>query len=666
MLEPVDKAAAIIVAKNTEEEVAALVRQLHETQRRLQELGGGELDAVLHPGGQSYLLHDAQERLRKSETMQRDLAVTQSAILNALPAHVALLDHEGVILSVNDGWKKFAKSNGFEGEGFGVGRNYLEVCDSASGDRTEYSREAAAGIRAVLNGGTRAFAMEYPCYSPTERCWFRLMVNRMAADGVGGAVVMHVNITERKAAGEQLIASEALLRQFIRHAPAAIAMLDTEMRYIQTSDRWIQDYHLTGEDIIGKRHYDVFPDAPERWKEVHQRSLAGAIERCDEDPFPRSDGSIDWLQWEVRPWYQAGGQIGGLIFFTQVITEQKRAQESLVLFRNLIDQSNDAFEVLDAETLRFLDANERACTRLGYTREEFLALSAPEVNADPDPTLIQRIRKEMKEVGYMTFEARNRHKDGSTFPVEVSLKRVQLDRAYLVATVRDITDRKRLEARFRRLVDSDVQGVFFWNTSGEITGGNAAFLKLVGYTQEDVEAGRVSWEAMTPPEYAASDRKVLAELASKGVCGPYEKEWICRDGSRVIILLGAAVFEDGPTEGVCFVIDLTERKTLQRQFLQVQRMESIGTLAGGIAHDLNNTLRQSSCPSTSWRRNSPTRTARNFWKSSAPVRDAARTWCGRFSPLPAGSRANAGRCNSNISSTKSKISSGTLSPRISG
>ena len=590
MLEPVDKTAAIIVAKDTEEEVAALVRQLHETQRRLQELGGGELDAVLHPGGQSYLLHDAQERLRKSEAMQRDLAATQSAILNALPAHVALLDHEGIILSVNDGWKKFAKSNGFEGEGFGVGRNYLEVCDSASGDRTEYSREAAAGIRAVLNGGTRAFAMEYPCHSPTERCWFRLMVNRMAADGVGGAVVMHVNITERKAAGEQLIASEALLRQFIRHAPAAIAMLDTEMRYIQTSDRWIQDYHLSGEDITGKCHYDVFPDAPERWKEIHQRSLAGAIERCDEDPFPRSDGSIDWLQWEVRPWYQAGGQIGGLIFFTQVITEQKRSRDSLLLFKTLIDHSGDAIEVLDADTLRFLDFNESACQRLGYSREELLSMSASDIDLEVNPSLWKQRGIELQTLGAITFEARHQRKDGSTFPVEVSLKRVQLDRNYVVAAVRDITERKRIEARFHRLVDSDVQGVFFWNTKGEISGGNDAFLKLVGYGRDDLEARRIDWVAMTPPEYADGDRKALAELAAKGVCAPYEKEWICRDGSRVFVLLGAATFEDSPTEGVCFAIDLTERKKLERQFLQVQRMESIGTLAGGIAHDLNNTL----------------------------------------------------------------------------
>ena len=124
-------------------------------------------------------------------------------------------------------------------------------------------------------------------------------------------------------------AGEALLRQFIRHAPAAVAMFDTRMRYIQASDRWLADYQLMGEAIIGRSHYDVFPDIPDRWKEVHQRALAGAIERCEEDPFPRADGTTDWLHWEVRPWRDATGAIGGVIMFAQVITERKLAAQAL-------------------------------------------------------------------------------------------------------------------------------------------------------------------------------------------------------------------------------------------------------------------------------------------------------------------------------------------------
>ena len=124
----------------------------------------------------------------------------------------------------------------------------------------------------------------------------------------------------------------------------------------------------------------------------------------------------------------------------------------------------------------------------------------------------------------------------------------------------DITERKRTEGRFRRLVDSNVQGVIFWTTEGGIIGANDAFLRMVGATREDLLAGRVGWAEMTPPEYADPDRRSLEELAAKGVCTPFEKEFIRKDGSRVPVLIGAARFEDSPEEGVSFVLDITERK----------------------------------------------------------------------------------------------------------
>ncbi len=283
----------------------------------------------------------------------------------------------------------------------------------------------------------------------------------------------HLNeeITERKLAERKLQAGEELLRHFIKHTPAAVAMFDANMCYLQASDRWIADYHLEGNDIIGRSHYEVFPDIPEHWKEVHRRALRGHTERCEEEMFPRADGGVEWLQWEVRPWYAAENVIGGVIFFTQVITERKRKEE-----------------------------------------------------------------------------------------------------------------------RFRQIVEANMHGVFFWNMRGGIYEANDAFLKIVGRDREDLVAGRINWMAMTPPEFTGMDERALRELAATGVCEPYEKEYLRKDGSRIPILLGAAVLGDGSDEGVAFVLDLTERKKIEHQLLRSQRMESIGTLAGGIAHDLNNVL----------------------------------------------------------------------------
>ncbi|HSN69633.1 MAG TPA: PAS domain-containing protein, partial [Thermoanaerobaculia bacterium] len=128
------------------------------------------------PRGRAYLLADARVALRPSKPKQRGVAPTQSSILNAIPAHIALVDREGTILAVNDGWRQFAERNGLRIRAFGVGRSYLEVCDRAEGDFSEHARAAAAGLRAVLRGEAREFSLEYPCHSPPERRWFRLMV----------------------------------------------------------------------------------------------------------------------------------------------------------------------------------------------------------------------------------------------------------------------------------------------------------------------------------------------------------------------------------------------------------------------------------------------------------------------------------------------------------
>jgi PAS domain S-box-containing protein len=160
---------------------------------------------------------------------------------------------------------------------------------------------------------------------------------------VTGLVAMVYDVTAERQNERNLAASQELLREFIQRTPAAIAMMDTEMRYLQASDRWLKDYHLDGRNIIGRSHYEIFPDSPQRWKDIHQRVLQGAVESCDEDPFPRANGGMEWLQWEARPWRQPNGEIGGLIFFTQVITARKEAEHEVRFseqrYRSLIEAS---------------------------------------------------------------------------------------------------------------------------------------------------------------------------------------------------------------------------------------------------------------------------------------------------------------------------------------
>ncbi|MCC5639695.1 PAS domain S-box protein [Nostoc sp. CHAB 5844] len=116
---------------------------------------------------------------------------------------------------------------------------------------------------------------------------------------------------------------------FIEYAPAAIAILDHQMCYLLASRRWRENYGLSNESLIGRSHYEIFPEVSQQWREIHQRCLAGAIEKCEEDAFPRADGTIDWVKWEIHPWYNHSGEIGGIIIFSEVITHRKQAEIAL-------------------------------------------------------------------------------------------------------------------------------------------------------------------------------------------------------------------------------------------------------------------------------------------------------------------------------------------------
>lgn len=120
-----------------------------------------------------------------------------------------------------------------------------------------------------------------------------------------------------------------LLQLFVKHTPAAVAMCDRQMRYLSYSDRWAKDYGLGAESFIGRCHYDLFPDLPIHWKKEHQRCFDGEIIEKDEEPFPRKDGSIDWVQRKLCPWRHRSGEIGGLIMFTEVVTNKKRLEDQL-------------------------------------------------------------------------------------------------------------------------------------------------------------------------------------------------------------------------------------------------------------------------------------------------------------------------------------------------
>ena len=161
----------------------------------------------------------------------------------------------------------------------------------------------------------------------------------------------------------------------------------------------------------------------------------------------------------------------------------------------------------------------------------------------------------------------------------------------------NITERKQAEEeirlaheRLKRLVDSNVVGIAIATAEGGLIEANDYYLRLIGFTREEIKQGKVNWRSFTPPEWLPTDERAIRELRERGTSGPCEKEYVRRDGSRIPVLLAGAMLP-GPGEQIAaFVLDLTEKKQLEAQFLRAQRLEGVGALASGIAHDLNNVL----------------------------------------------------------------------------
>ncbi|KYG72692.1 PAS domain S-box protein [Roseivirga echinicomitans] len=132
---------------------------------------------------------------------------------------------------------------------------------------------------------------------------------------------------------------------FIEQAPTAIAMLDKDMKYIAVSQRWIADYKMEGQEVIGRSHYDIFPEIGDDWKANHQKGLKGAIDICEGAPFTRADGTIQWIYWDVRPWYISEGNIGGLIMHTGDITHLKEREEERRQIEKILDKTNEVARI---------------------------------------------------------------------------------------------------------------------------------------------------------------------------------------------------------------------------------------------------------------------------------------------------------------------------------
>jgi PAS domain S-box-containing protein len=294
-----------------------------------------------------------------------------------------------------------------------------------------------------------------------------------------------VSINRRLAEGAPA-ATRRLLEEIVRTLPLGLAVFDREMRYLAHSDGWLEFHGHTGDpDVIGRSHYEVFPQISETWRAVHGRCLAGATERSDLDRFETAAGGHEDLRWQVTPWHEDGGTIGGLLIYIERITEQ-------------------------------------------------------------------------------------------------------------VATTRRLGERDRL---IEELFERSPIGLNLCRMDGLWLASNPAFLAMIGYSPAEVDGGLTYWE-LTPRRYDAEEAVQLERLRSERRYGPYEKEFIRKDGTRVPVRLNGFVVErDGEPHIWSLIEDMTGPVALEARLeeerlkaIQSHKLATVGEMAAGVAHEINNPL----------------------------------------------------------------------------
>jgi two-component system cell cycle sensor histidine kinase/response regulator CckA len=276
-----------------------------------------------------------------------------------------------------------------------------------------------------------------------------------------------IDITNEKNAEQALAVRESQLALFIEHCGAPIAMFDREMRYIAASRRWRKEFRIDGA-VQGRCHYDVFPDLPDRWLAVHARCLQGAVEKCAEDQFVHADGSIDWLRWEVRPWFGALGEVGGIVISAEIITARKDIERSLresqLRLQAALQAGGIGTWIWDVTEDR-VEIDDWILHIAGRTREEFEGATFEGmltfVLEDDVPFVRESFRHAFESDDEVEHEMRIPRPDGEIAWLSVK-GRVERSAdgqpSRVVGAVVDITDSKRLEQELQQAQQLDAIG----------------------------------------------------------------------------------------------------------------------------------------------------------------------------------------------------------------
>lgn len=512
------------------------------------------------------------------------------AVLDSIPSQVVVLDNAGIIVHVNEAWSIFARENdGPESLVRGVGASYLEVCQTAFGDRADEALAAHDGIRAVLSGAQAKFDLEYPCHSPTEKRWFLMTVTPFKGM-FGGAVVSHVDITQRKLAEIRRAAFDCIIERSLNE----IYIYDTStLRFIEVNEGACRNLGYSLEELQSMTFTDINPE----YTEETFPALVSPLLNDEKDKivfttaYRRKDGSNYPVEVHLQQMMFDDGLVYAAI--TLDITRRTQSEEALAQARLFLESAPDATIIVNGSgKIEF--ANSQTTNLFGYSQKELRGISI-------DVLVPERFRDD-HQAHREQFSANPKvrcmgagldlyafTKTGQEFPIEVSYSSIQTgDSMLMAATIRDITKRKKAEKalrqseeRFRDLIEGSVQGIVI-ERDGRAIFVNQSFADIFGYEDPSEMLNIKSLGSLYRLDEFRMAQHLRVRSGFSRALAHYEFCGVRKDGG--IVWLEArervVVWDDEPAVQST-VIDVTERRRAEEALFQEKEraqvtLESIG------------------------------------------------------------------------------------------
>ena len=397
------------------------------------------------------------------------------------------------------------------------------------------------------------------------------------------------DVSDEKEREIRSLRNDETLRIFAEHLPFALAMFDQNMHYIYHSPQWLRNFKLE-HSLIGRSHYDVFPNIPERWKIAHRAGLSGQPQSCDADLVMWPDGREQWFKWQLHPWHTADGKIGGIIIFSEDITALKTNQEEKNRIQNALDAASDGIFIIDPESLRFLYANGGATRKTGYSNEELLAMTPIELN--PSYTF-QSFKETIKSITKLSeqkivFETELIRKDGSAMQVEISLQLTDdvFNETACIAVCRDRSQQKiaedllaQSEARYRTIVSSMSDLIFVFSLDGRIVDVHSRTEELLMMPVPELIGKRI--DEVVPMPLAQRYLRHADQLLAENRTQRFEYDLTIR--GRTLWYLAALNLHPDGDKVTANVVDITTRKEIE---IELQHRESILSAVSAITNTL--------------------------------------------------------------------------------